>query len=192
MLSRANPAAANRGGCRASARTLTNMPSSHSQPPCAKGPMCSIAYSISWKGQIQKRTSVSALCHVWTAPSWQGKSSRRIAGRCSHVFGLLARRTGPLAIMPSADQVPVKSPHSRMHWHMWVVLIAGSTGSALRAVRPPNLHITPDVGAISFTPRVRRAPCSARPWPSSPRPSLLSCWRARWQRPSLAAWPTTL
>src|SRR5207244_1299787 len=25
----------------------------------------------------------------------------------------------------------------------WVVLIAGSTGSALRAVRPPNLHITP-------------------------------------------------
>src|SRR5258707_12334152 len=26
---------------------------------------------------------------------------------------------------------------------MWVVLIAGSTGSALRAVRPPNLHITP-------------------------------------------------
>src|SRR5258708_9388694 len=47
--------------------------------------------------------------------------------------------------MPSADQVPVKSPHSTMRWHKWVVLIAGSTGSALRAVRPPNLHITPDV-----------------------------------------------
>ena len=44
--------------------------------------------------------------------------------------------------MPSADQVPVKSPHSMMHWHMWVVPIAGSTGSALRAVRPPNLLIT--------------------------------------------------
>jgi hypothetical protein len=28
---------------------------------------------------------------------------------------------------------------------MWVVLIAGSTGSALRAVRPPNLRITLDV-----------------------------------------------
>src|SRR6266478_7796021 len=42
--------------------------------------------------------------------------------------------------MPSADQVPVKSqsPHSTMRWHKWVVLIAGSTGSALRAVRPPN------------------------------------------------------
>ncbi len=37
--------------------------------------------------------------------------------------------------MPSADQVPVKSSHSTMRWHLWVVLIAGSTGSALRAVR---------------------------------------------------------
>ena len=46
--------------------------------------------------------------------------------------------------MPSADQVPVKSSHLTMLWPMWVVLIAGSTGSALRAVRPPNLHITPD------------------------------------------------
>jgi hypothetical protein len=55
------------------------------------------------------------------------------------------RHTGPLAIMPSADQVPVNSTHSTMRWHKWVVLIAGSTGSALRAVRPPNFHITPDV-----------------------------------------------
>src|SRR5882724_6066013 len=46
--------------------------------------------------------------------------------------------------MPSADQVPVNSPHSTMLWPEWVVLIAGSTGSALRAVRPPNLHITPN------------------------------------------------
>src|SRR6202051_2291733 len=47
--------------------------------------------------------------------------------------------------MPSADRVPTNNSHSRMPWHMWVVLIAGSTGSALRAVRPPNLHITPVV-----------------------------------------------
>ena len=53
------------------------------------------------------------------------------------------RLTGPLAIMPSADQVPVKRSHSIMLWLMWVVLITGSTGSALCAVRPPNLHITP-------------------------------------------------
>src|SRR5271168_687444 len=44
--------------------------------------------------------------------------------------------------MPSADQVPVKCPHSTMRWRKWVVLIAGSTGSALRAVRPfqPSRH----------------------------------------------------
>src|SRR6202051_4979723 len=45
--------------------------------------------------------------------------------------------------MPSADQVPTNNSHSRKLWHKWVVLIAGSTGSALRAVRPPTLHITP-------------------------------------------------
>ena len=38
-------------------------------------------------------------------------------------------------LMLSADQVPVKRTHSTMRWHKWVVLIAGSTGSALRAVR---------------------------------------------------------
>ena len=85
------------------------------------------------------------------------------AGRCSHVFGLLARHTGPLAIMPSADQVPTKLSHSRMLWHEWVVLIAGSTGSALRAVRPPNLHITPVVRrdlvyAASATGSLYRSP----------------------------------
>jgi hypothetical protein len=46
--------------------------------------------------------------------------------------------------MPSADQVPVKSTHSMMLWPEWVVLIAGSTGAALRAVRPPNRYVTPD------------------------------------------------
>src|SRR5580700_9713598 len=47
--------------------------------------------------------------------------------------------------MPSADQVPIDNPHSTMRGVSWVVLIAGSTGSALRAVRPPNLHIAPVV-----------------------------------------------
>jgi len=44
--------------------------------------------------------------------------------------------------MPSADQVPVSCTHSTMRWRKWVVLIAGSTGSALRAVRPfqPSHH----------------------------------------------------
>ena len=52
------------------------------------------------------------------------------------MFGLQMRLTGPLAIMPSADQVPVKSSHSTMLWPKWVVPITGSTGSALRAVCP--------------------------------------------------------
>src|SRR5260221_9813297 len=65
--------------------------------------------------------------------------------------------------MPSADQVPVINPHSTMRWHKWVGLIARSTGSALRAVRPPNLHITPDVRrdlvyAASATGSLYRSP----------------------------------
>src|SRR6516162_7046035 len=41
--------------------------------------------------------------------------------------------------MPSADQVPINNPHSTMLGSKWVDLIAGSTGSALRVVRPPQL-----------------------------------------------------
>src|SRR5262245_14050279 len=58
--------------------------------------------------------------------------------------------------MPSADQVPVKSPHSRMQWHMWVVLIAGSTGSALRAVPFPTFTSRKVFGAISLDPQCGR------------------------------------
>jgi hypothetical protein len=65
-------------------------------------------------------------------------------------------------------------------------------GSALRAVRPPNLHITPNVGAILVTPQVRRVPCSDHPWPSWPTPFLRSCWRARSRRPWSAGAPTML
>jgi len=65
--------------------------------------------------------------------------------------------------MPSADQVPVNSSHSIMRWRKWVALIAGSTGSALRAVRPPNFHITPAtrrdlVYAASATGSLYRSP----------------------------------
>ena len=85
------------------------------------------------------------MCPVWTAPAGKSFLHACSIGRCSHVFGLFVRHVGPLAIMPCADKVPVNSPYSPMRWHKWVVLIAGSTGSALRAVRPPNFHITPDI-----------------------------------------------
>ena len=85
----------------------------------------------------------------------------------------------PLAIMPSADQVPVKSPHSTMQWHMWVVLIAGSTGSALRAVRPfqPSHHV--GCPTRSFKPSARRVADSGCPSSSGPRRSARACWRGR-------------
>src|SRR3954468_8552560 len=63
-----------------------------------------------------------------------------------------------------------------MRWHQWVVLIAGSTGSALRAVCPHDLHIAPDAQRDLVTPQTRRDSCNARPSPSWPRPSARVCW----------------
>jgi hypothetical protein len=65
--------------------------------------------------------------------------ARRISASRSHVLGLLMRFAWPPARMPSADQISVNSPHSAMPWHEWVALIAESTGSAQRAVRPSQL-----------------------------------------------------
>ena len=64
---------------------------------------------------------------------------------------------------PPRIKVPVNRTHSTMLWPLWVVLIAGSTGSALRAVRPPNLHITPDARCDLVKPRARLVPYSVRP-----------------------------
>jgi len=91
------------------------------------------------------------------------------------------------------DPVLLVGTAPTMRWPEWVVLIAGLTGSALRAVRPFQPYTSrrmPD--AISFTPRVRRVPCSARPWSSLPKPFGPSCCQARWQQPWWAAAPTTL
>src|ERR1017187_9746797 len=57
--------------------------------------------------------------------------------------------------MPSADQVPTKTSHSTMRWHEWVVLIAGSTGSALHAVRPSQPSHHAGCPARSRLPRKR-------------------------------------
>ena len=40
------------------------------------------------KQTFSESDGMSQMCHVWTAPGWQEKSSRRRLGRCSHVFGL--------------------------------------------------------------------------------------------------------
>src|ERR1700722_11145689 len=59
---------------------------------------------------------------------------------CVRPLGAVHMTAGHNALRGSG---PVNNPHSMMRWHKWVVLIAGSPGSALRAVRAPNLHITP-------------------------------------------------
>ena len=46
--------------------------------------------------------------------------------------------------------VPINIPHSTILGDSWVVLIAGWTGSALRAVRPPNFTSRQVSGAISL------------------------------------------
>jgi hypothetical protein len=56
----------------------------------------------------------------------------------------------PLAIMPSADRVPVKSSHSTMLWPEWVVPITGSTSSALHTVCPFQPFFHAIAGAIAF------------------------------------------
>ena len=128
--------------------------------------------------------------HVWTAPSWQGKSSRYVAGRCSHVFGLFGavhmtaghnalRGSGP-GQKPAFDNAlaQVGCPDRRID------------RLCIACCSPPNLHIVPDIQRDLVTPLVRRVPYSARPWSSSPIPSGQSCWRARWQRPWWADAPT--
>jgi hypothetical protein len=96
-----------------------------------------------WRQQVYSAEFFNDICHVWTAPSWQELSSRlQEPWSVQPCVRPVSAAHGPLAIMPSADQVPVKSTHSTMRWHKWVVLIAGSAGTALRAVRPfqPSHH----------------------------------------------------
>ena len=134
-----------------------------------------------WRPDFAAQANV-AMGHVWTAPGWQVESSRCSIGSeqpCVRPLDAVHMTAG---IMPSADQVPVKSTHSTMLWPKWVVLIAGSTGAALRAVRPPNRYVTPDIQRDSSTLRVRRAPYSSHPWPSWPTPCVQSCWRAQSQQ----------
>jgi hypothetical protein len=122
--------------------------------------------------------------HVWTAPGWQVLSSR-------------VQQWSEQPCVRPVSAVPMTAGHNALR---------GSGPGQLRAFdnavaevgcpdrRIDRLCITccspfptvtsrrmPD--AISVTPPVRRVPCSARPWSSSPTPFGRSCWRARWQRP---------
>jgi hypothetical protein len=129
--------------------------------------------------------------HVWTAPGWQGISSR----------------------LQAWSEQPCVRPVSAAHVTAGHNALRGSGPGQLRAFdnavaeagcpdrRIDRLCITccspfptvtsrRGVGVIFFTPQVRRVLCSARPSPSLPKPSEQSCWQARWQRPWWAAAPT--
>jgi hypothetical protein len=72
---------------------------------------------------------------VWTALRWQGFFGRLCnTGWCGHVSDLFSRHIAPLAIMPSAYQVPTISSHSRC----WVEM-----GSPDPAVSTGLLHQLP-------------------------------------------------
>ena len=105
----------------------------------------------SYCGRLADAPRSETLGHVWTAPGCQGFLARvqhRSGQPC--VRPIHAAHTRPLAIMPSADRVPVNSTHSTMPWPKWGVPIARSTSPALHAVCPfqPFLQRLPS--AISF------------------------------------------
>jgi hypothetical protein len=68
-------------------------------------------FSIDSKKTILGSPELPAFSH---SQGQQGKSSRRRLGRCSHVFGLLARHKGPLAIMPFAAVHSIKNARRGM------------------------------------------------------------------------------
>ena len=102
--------------------------------------------------------------HVWTAPGWQELSSRLqhwSVQPCVRPLDAVHMTAGHNALRGSGPGH--KRAFETMLWPKWVVLIAGSTGSALRAVRPPNLHITPDDQRHLIRPPTRPDSCTVRP-----------------------------
>ena len=73
--------------------------------------------------------------------------------------------------MPSADQVPNNTSHSTMRGGNWVVLSPDRPALDYVLFVLPTFTSRRVTDAISFTPQARLVPYSARPWPSSPRPS---------------------
>jgi hypothetical protein len=137
------------------------------------------------------RNSTLGRTAVWTAPGWQGISSRRQAWSeqpCVRPVSAVHVTAGHNALRGSGpDQnlafdnalTQVGCPDRRID------------RLCITCCSPfPTITSRRELGATSFTPRVRRVLCSARPWPSLPRPSGRSCWRVRWQRPWSAAAPT--
>src|SRR5262249_54893844 len=99
----------------------------------SKADMCGATWDVRYTPNSDRESGLPQTAMSALPPCVDGSELARTflnvcsIGRCSHVFGLLARHVGPLAIMPCADQVPINSPHLRMRGGKWVVLIARST-----------------------------------------------------------------
>ena len=86
--------------------------------------------------------------HVWTAPSWQVLSSRLqdwSVRPCVRPVSAVHMTAGHNALRGSGPDQQPAFDNAWVHLGCPDRLIAGSTGSAIRVVRPPNLHITPGV-----------------------------------------------
>ena len=88
-------------------------------------------------------------CHVCVDQTLVGKSFFHVLQHwsvqpCVRPFNAVHMTAGHNALRGSQVHMKI-SAFKECYGTMWVVLIAGSTGSALRAVRPPNLHVAPVV-----------------------------------------------
>jgi hypothetical protein len=73
--------------------------------------------------------------HVWTAPlAQEGKIGDAALVGCGHVSGLLMRRLWPLALMKSADRVPISLSRTERLRHC---------GFIRSPARPVRHHVLP-------------------------------------------------
>jgi hypothetical protein len=136
------------------------------------------------------RVATHPPCHVWTAPSWQEHSSRlqhwsvqpcvRPVCAVHMTAGHNALRGSGPGQKPAFDNAlaRVGCPDRRID-RLCITCCSPSQPS----------HHAGYPARSPLTPQARRVPCSAHPWPSWPRPSARSCWRARWRRLSSPAAP---
>jgi hypothetical protein len=76
-----------------------------------------------------------AVSHVWTAPlAQEGKIGDAASVGCGHVSGLLTRRLWPLALMKSADWVPISLSRMKRLRHC---------GLIRSPARPVRHHLSP-------------------------------------------------
>ena len=138
-------------------------------------------------------TRASALGHVWTAPSWQGLSSRVqhwSVQPCVRPVDAVHMTAGHNALRGSGPGQKDAFDDALAHVGCPDRRIDRLCITCCSPSQPFTSHRMPD--AIWFTPPTQRVACIARLWPSSPTPSWRSCWRARWPRPSSAAAPAML